>query len=54
MLRSSETKNIKNDLKRQREEKSNNIMLLYIIALHYVLIIHFTPSQRDVLELRQG
>lgn len=28
-------------------------MLLYLIALHYVLIIHFTPSQRDVLELRQ-
>lgn len=28
-------------------------MLLYIIAVHYVLIIHFAPPQRDALELRQ-
>lgn len=28
-------------------------MLLCIIALHYVLIINYSPSQRDVLELRQ-
>lgn len=28
-------------------------MLLHIIALHDVLVIHFTPSQKDVLELRQ-
>lgn len=28
-------------------------MQLCIIALYYVLIINFTPSQRDVLELRQ-
>lgn len=29
-------------------------MLLYIIIiLHYVHIIHLTPSRKDVLELRQ-
>lgn len=28
-------------------------MLLYIIIVHYVLIIHLTPSRKDVLELRQ-
>lgn len=28
-------------------------MLLYIITLDFVVIIHFTSSQKDVLELRQ-
>lgn len=28
-------------------------MPLYIITVHYVLIIRFTPSQKDVMELRQ-
>lgn len=28
-------------------------MPLYIITVHYVVIIHFTSSQKDVLKLRQ-
>lgn len=28
-------------------------MPTYIITVHYVIIIRFSPSQKDVLELRQ-
>jgi len=28
-------------------------MPLYIIPVHYVLVIHFTRFQKDVLKLRQ-